>query len=395
MNYAQNLTLEEVLEKTKKYNFTMEKQDLLIENNIIGTKAHYKRRFLPSVNFGAEGDLSEIKDKGVGPERVSMKIDLDIGRQGLNEYKIKKNALEIAYLNKDKTWYQLQEDVISTYFEYLSINKRLGYIEKTLDVLKKQQQKLYRMLKGGNLIPKNELLKIEIDIEENNYEALTDKFKKERLKQKLYTLMGMELDQDIEFKEFSMMSLEIKDNFDDFETLEKKALKESIEAKVMKLEMENTIYTNKIAKAELLPKFYIKPEYLFDDSGYDKKGERVTFGFSWNFQWGATLDNIEASNNSLKISEMSQKESVANHRLNLRAKFEELKMAKLRLEISNKKINLMRENLKLDTSRFENRLMGSTEYLSSIKSLKEAEELLYEQNQKILMLCLELQNMIS
>ncbi len=92
---------------------------------------------------------------------------------------------------------------------------------------------------------------------------------------------------------------------------------------------------------------------------------------------------------------MSNAENIANLTLEVRESFERLKMAKLSLDISNKKILLMRENLKLDTSRFENNLMGSKDYLDSVNSLKEAEERLYEQQQEIFLLDLKLQNLIS
>lgn len=373
----------------------MKKQDLLIENNKISTKNYYKRRFLPSINFGAEGELDEIKDKGIGPERVSMKIDLDIGGQALNEYKIKKNSLEIAELNRTKNWFSLEEEVISTYFQYLSVRKNLNYIKKTLNILKKQQEKLEKMLKGGNLIPKNELLKIEIEIEESNLQSISNELKEDTLKQKLFTLMGLELDQNIDFRDVNVMSLIINEKGDNLDSIEQVTSKESINSKINRLEIENSIYDNKIAKAELLPEFYIKPEYLFDDVGYDKKGARVTVGFNWNFEWGNTLNDIEISNNNIKISEMDYLEKTSNQKLEIRNNFEQLKMAKLSLKITNKKIELMRENLKLDTSRFENRLMGSTEYLSSVNSLKEAEEKLYEQQQEIFLLNLKLKNLTS
>lgn len=373
----------------------MQKQDLLIENSLIDAKSYYKKRYLPTVEFGAEGELSEIKDKGVGPERVSMKIDLDIGRQELNKYKIKKNDLEIAELQKKKTWFSLEEEVIGSYFDYLAVKKNISYLEKTIKVLEGHQRKLNKMLNGGNLIPKNELLKIEIDMEENKLQYLSEKYKEKVLKQKLFTLMGLGLDQDIEFKEFNMEKMVADKNVEPLEKIEENKIKGTIDSRINNLEMENAIYDNKIAKAELLPKFYIKPEYLYEDTGYDKKGGRVLVGFNWNFEWGNTLNDIKVSNNNIKISEMDYKDNKSKQILKIRGKYEELKMAKLSLEVANKRIELMRENLKLDTSRFENRLMGSNDYLKSVNSLKEAEEKLYNQKQELLLLYIELQNLIS
>jgi len=393
--FCQELDLEEVLRRAKQDNFSIKKQDLNIENNIIGTKNYYKKRFLPTIGFGAEGELSEVGDKGVGPKSVSMKIDLDIGRQGLNEYKMKKNQLDIAQLNREKAWFSLQEEVIKTYFSYLSSKKKTEYTNKTLRSLEIHRKKLEKMLSGGNLIPKNELLKISIDIEENNLQLIKSSYDETVLKQKLYTLMGLGLDQNIEFKEIEMSSLVIANRFDSLERIEKKSVKHSINSRINDLEIQNAEYSNKIAKAELLPELYVKPEYIFEDTGYTEKGGRITVGFNWNFEWGNTLNSIKMSNNSLEISKMSNAEKLANLTLEVRESFERLKMAKLSLDISNKKIVLMRENLKLDTSRFENRLMGSSDYLESINSLKEAEEKLYEQKQEIFLLDLKLQNLIS
>ncbi|MGL4672713.1 TolC family protein, partial [Cetobacterium sp.] len=281
--YCQELELSEVLRRVAQNNYIMKKQDLTIENNLITTKNYYKRRFLPSIGFGAEGELSEIADKGVGPERISMKIDLDLGRQGLNEYKIKRNNLEIAQLTRKTIWTNLEAEVISIYFNYLSITKKIEYIEKTLKVLNGHQRKLSRMLSGGNLIPKNELLKIEIDIEENNIQLLSSKYSQNVLKQNLYTKMGLGLDQDIEFKDIDSSKLFIDENLGERDEIQSKGLNQSIKSRITELEVENTIYTNKIAKAELLPKVYIKPEYLVEDVGYSEKGARVLVGFNWSF----------------------------------------------------------------------------------------------------------------
>ncbi|MGL5989225.1 TolC family protein [Cetobacterium sp.] len=393
--YCQSLELNEVIKKVYENNFIMKKQDLTIENNVITTKNYYKKRFLPSIDFGAEGELSEIADKGVGPEVISMKIDLDLGRQGLNEYRIKKNNLEIAELNRKKAWSTLEEAVISTYFEYLSITKKIEYIEKTQNILNGHRSKLSRMLNGGNLIPKNELLKIEIDIEENKIQLLSSKHNQNVLKQKLYTQMGMELDRDIDFKEVDSSKLYLDKSLGEIEVIQNKGLKMSIKSRITELQIENTIYDNKIAKAELLPKFYIKPEYRFEDAGYSEKGGRFLVGFNWTFDWGNTLNDIEVSNNNVKISEMDHKERVANLTLEIRENFEALKMAKLSLEVKKKKIELLRENLKLDTSRFENRMMKSNEYLDSVNSLKAEEENLYKEQQQLFLLNLKLKNLIS
>lgn len=395
VTYCQELGLEEVLKKVKENNFTILKQNLSFENSLISTKNSYKSRYLPSINFGAEGEISEVGDEGIGPDSVSMKIDLDVGGQQLNKYRIQKNNLKIAELNKEKTWDSLQLQVISTYFQYLSMNKNIEYVEKTLNVLNSHQRKLEKLLSGGNLIPKNELLKIEIDIEENKIQLLSLKYNHNVLKQRLFTLMGLGLDQDIEFKDIDPSTLMVEHKIWSGDSQEKKPLRGSMNAKINVLEMENNMYEHKIAKAELLPKFYIKPEYRFKDRGYSEKGGRVLVGFNWNFEWGNTLNDIDISTNNVKIAEMSYKEKVANMTLEIRESYEQLKMAKLALEVSNKKIALMRENLKLDTSRFDNRLMGSNEYLDSVNNLKIAEEKLYEQQQQIFLLNLKLKNLIS
>ncbi|MGL4867658.1 MAG: hypothetical protein ACRC4S_03235, partial [Cetobacterium sp.] len=67
----------------------------------------------------------------------------------------------------------------------------------------------------------------------------------------------------------------------------------------------------------------------------------------------------------------------------------------LAIGVRKKKIALMKENLKLDTSRFENRMMGSNDYLDSVNNLKVAEEELYDQQQELFLLNLKLKNLIS
>ena len=395
MILANEMTLQEVIEVSKNNNFSLKKQDLSIINSKISAKNHYKSMFLPSINFGAEGELSELQDTGIGPKTVSMKLDIDVWGQQRNQYYIRKNSLRIAELSREQSVYTLEEQIIRVYFSYLAANKNIKNIENTLNILTKQKNKLERMLNNGNLISKNEVLKLEIEIEENKLEYSRQDYFKTILKQQLFTIMGKGLDQKIDFKDVDMATLKIDEDFSELKSVEKKVLEESIESEINRLQIENVEFQNKISKAELYPKFYIKPEYMFEDTGYDEKGARLTFGFSWAFQWGNTLNNIEINNNSLESAKLSYTERVMQLTLEARDKFENLKSALISYDINSKKIELLKENLKLDTRRFENGLMSSREYLESVNNLKEAEENQYIYQQEIFLLKLSLRNLLK
>lgn len=393
--FASEMTLEEVIDISLKNNFSLKKQDISIENSKIATKNHYKSMYLPSINFGAEGEIAEVQDKGVGPKSISVKLDLDVWGQQRNQYRIMKNSLRIAELNREKSEYSLEEQVIRTYFSYLAAVKNMEYTKSTVETLARQRSKLDRMLNGGNLISKNELLKIEIELEENNLNYSTQLYNSTVLKQQLFMLMGKGLDQDIDFKDVDISSLKIEGDFSNLKSVEQKALEESTESEITRLQIENANYQNKIAKAELYPKFYMKPEYKFEDAGYDKKGARLTFGVSWAFQWGNTLNNIEVSNNNLEVAKLGYEEKVMQLTLQARGMYENLKRAKIAYDINSKKIELMNENLKLDTRRFENGLMGSRDYLDSMNGLVQAEENQYIYQQEIFLLKLALRNLLK
>lgn len=81
--------------------------------------------------------------------------------------------------------------------------------------------------------------------------------------------------------------------------------------------------------------------------------------------------------------------------LQARGMYENLKRAKIAYDINSKKIELMNENLKLDTRRFENGLMGSREYLDSMNGLVQAEENQYVYQQEIFLLKLALRNLLK
>ena len=306
-----------------------------------------------------------------------------------------KNSLRIAELNREKSEYSLEEQVIRTYFSYLAAVKNMEYTKSTVETLARQRSKLDRMLNGGNLVSKNELLKIEIELEENNLNYSTQLYNSTVLKQQLFMLMGKGLDQDIDFKDVDISSLKIEGDFSNLKSVEQKALEESTESEITRLQIENANYQNKIAKAELYPKFYMKPESTFEDAGYDKKGARLTFGVSWAFQWGNTLNNIEVSNNNLEVAKLGYEEKVMQLTLQARGMYENLKRAKIAYDINSKKIELMNENLKLDTRRFENGLMGSRDYLDSMNGLVQAEENQYVYQQEIFLLKLALRNLLK
>ena len=77
----------------------------------------------------------------------------------------------------------------------------------------------------------------------------------------------------------------------------------------------------------------------------------------------------------------------------MRNKLEEIKAVYGRANAMKKRVNLLAENMKIDSMRYENDLLTTFDYLNSVNSFREAQEEYYSIQRKLVLSVIEYENL--
>ncbi|MGL5761194.1 MAG: TolC family protein, partial [Cetobacterium sp.] len=158
-------------------------------------------------------------------------------------------------------------------------------------------------------------------------------------------------------------------------------------------------YDVKIAKADLYPILYVKPSHKFkeenlDTHKYETINEgRVEIGLRYTFAWGATLDSVDQSEYKLDQAKIKYDHNIQGIELDMRNKLGEIESLAGQSEAQKKRVELLRENLKIDNLRYDNELVTTFDYLNSVNQLRTAEEDFYKLQRGLVLAVIEYENL--
>lgn len=397
LSYGSEMTLKEILMKVDSDNLNIKMQEYDVESSKKNLNKSLKNLVLPPIDFSATGDWEEMKDDGVGPKKVEMKVPLYSGGRVLNSYKSAKAGFEMSKKQKILTEVSVEEEAINTYFTLLNAEKQREYIGQSREALEKQRRRISTLYENGKIVPKAELLKIEADLEKNKLDFIKAGYLVEDTKQKLYKIMGMPLDSNLEFGDFvpEEFALGEKKKRFNLPTGEEKVRKDSTLSQMAHLELEKAEYAHNIAKADLYPEFYLKPKYTFRTDDDDEKGFVLELGFNWVFAWGATYDGVVQSRYQFEKAKIKFEETMRGLSLTTREKYRNMESLYAQSNIEKKRMEILKENLKLDTARYSNGLMSTFDYLNSLEEMKKSQESFYALERDLVFSIIQYENLFK
>ena len=328
-------------------------------------KKAFRNLILPPILIESENDWETAKKEGFGFEKIEATMPLFQGGRMVNGYKKSKSELALAKEEQKLAVYNWQEVGVDAYFGALNYRKQKELTESTIKALEKQRGRLSGLYKENKMIPKSEVLKVEADIE-NNIAINYGNVQKERAaKETLMQLLGYDLDRAVDLKEFNTASyLTSVGAIKKVESVEDTTL-----GKKESLLVDIAEYDLKIAKADLYPTFYIKPSYRFKEENlttnrYETVKEgRVELGIRYVFAWGATLDSVAQSEYKLDQARVKYDNNIQGIKLDMRNKLGQIESLTGQSEAQSKRVDLLRENLKIDNLRYDNELVTTFDYL--------------------------------
>lgn len=387
--------MEEILKRVESDNPEVKVKELDVKIKEKGKKKAFRNLILPPVTIESENDWETAKKEGFGFEKIEAVIPIFQGGKIVNTYKKSKSELELAKEEKRLSVYSWQETAVDTYFTNLNYRKQRELTDLTIAALQKQRNRLNGLYKENKMIPKSEVLKVEADIENNKAINFGNSQKERASKETLMQLLGYDLDKEVTLDEFSAM-----DYLKSFGTIKKvQDPRNTTLGKAQSLIVDLAEYDVKIAKADLYPILYVKPSHKFKEENLDKhKYEtinegRVEIGLRYTFAWGATLDSVDQSEYKLDQAKIKYDNNIQGIELDMRNKLGEIESLAGQSEAQKKRVELLRENLKIDNLRYDNELVTTFDYLNSVNQLRTAEEDFYKLQRGLVLAVIEYENL--
>lgn len=396
ISYSEEVfSLEDILERAKTSNPQLNAQKMVTEMRREEKERAWKNLVLPPVDLSNEDDWDIAKKYGVGLEELNVYIPVFMGGKNLNTYKKAKTQYEISKKDTSLTETGAQETAVSIYFAALNARKQKEITDNAIKALEKQRERVNALYTNGKQVPKSELLKIEADIENNKGINLENEYYEKAYAGELSKILGYPID----------LALDIQD-FNPEEYLKSKAyiendIQKPIENTILgereNLKLESAAYDVKIAKADLYPVLYTKYTYTYREN---QDGDLVkvndhewAVGFRWKLSWGADYDNVKASKYAYEKAEIEYKDNMQGIALDMRNKLDEIKAVYGRAAAMKKRVDLLSENMKIDSMRYENDLLTTFDYLNSVNSFREAQEEYYSIQRKLVLSVIEYENL--
>jgi outer membrane protein TolC len=258
----------------------------------------------------------------------------------------------------------------------MNLKKQVEVADEVVQTLEKQKKRLERLYDNGRLVPKGDILKLESDIVTNK--ALKMRRENEIMiaKDNFKVLIGMPINDELELKDFDVESLDIEKY--DPNTDSEKALAEGSRANMEKLYLAQAENSIKLAKANYYPNVYMDTEYSVKKDEDENDDWVVTLKAKWDvFKWGSNKDNLEQRKHEKEQAEIKYKESLDRIAIDIRSKYIEMLTLKDELASQELKLDIARENSRIDTLRYTNGMVSSLDYLDSVNKLQQAEEKYY------------------
>lgn len=159
---------------------------------------------------------------------------------------------------------------------------------------------------------------------------------------------------------------------------------------------ENTV---KIAKADLYPSINVEYKREFWEIDDDTKERRklndnvVTLGFKWVFEWGGTLDNIQAKKIAYEQAKVKYNDEIKKISLDIKNQLNKVKSLYGQSLVMKKRMELLEESANIDSMRYENELLSTFDYLNSVNKYRAAQENYYKTQRDLVLAIIEYENL--
>lgn len=388
--------LEEVLERAKTSNPQVRIQKISTEEMRKEKDRAWKNYVLPPVDFSDSDEWDTVKRYGLGVKSLSVDMDIFEGGKSVYGYKVLKSQVAKSENQEILSEIKAQEEAVAAYFAVLNAQKQTEITNRAMELLEKQKNRVWDLYSNGKIVPKSEYLKIEADIENNKVLILENLQNEENTMGVLNKILGYPLNNELVLDDFNPESfLASKAHLQEGN---KKPVEDTILGKNEKHDLDIAGYNVKLAQADLYPTITVGYSHNFwerdKDRGWEKTEEdRVTLGFSWTFEWGGTLDEIASKKKALEQAQIRYEDNIKGITLDMKNQLNTVKALYGKSQSMKKRVDLLKENMDIDSMRYENELLSTFDYLNSVDNYRAAQADYYKIQRDLVLAVIQYENL--
>lgn len=374
---ANALSLQEAIMLTLQNNQSIKEQEFLLQESKASYQT-YQSPFYPSfnLNYGAlkSNRIQRVDKKTSGNFGGNLQYNLFNGFSDIYALKSAKALMESQNYQLEAT----REDVIllvkSAYIDVLRQEQNVRIAEQSKTLLEEQRRQNADFYRVG-LIQKNDLLKIEVELNNTLQNLLTYKSALN------YALRNLERYIKMQITKESLEALNIKDMDLEFNALKVDMLQNRSELLFIDKIIESKGYLTQSAKGNFFPEVDIIGAYTRFGDDYKLSGRRDTYNDETNVQVVMNFNVFSGFRDKFNVESLqmnylafvSQRATLLEDlELQLFNALENYNLARNALEISKVALTQAEENYRISKNRYAQRIETTSDFLDAEFSLTQA-----------------------
>lgn len=396
-SYAEgSFGLNEVLERAKTSNPGVQIQKISTEEMQKQKDRAWKNYILPPINFSDSDEWDVVKKYGLGAKSLSVDMNVFEGGKSVYGYKVLKSQVAKSKNDEVLSVINAQEQAVAAYFDVLNAQKQTEITKRAMTLLEKQKSRVLKLYNNGKIVPKSEYLKIEADIENSKVVILENEQNEENTMGILNRILGYPLNNNLLLEDFNPDSFLASKG--DVSERNSKPVEKTMLGENEKYNLEIAEYNVKLAQAELYPVIKVGYSHNFwerdKERGWEKTEEdRVTVGFDWKFEWGGTLDEISSKKKALEQAQIKYDDNIKGITLAMNNQYNTVKSLYSKSQAMKKRVDLLKENMDIDSMRYENELLSTFDYLNSVDGYRKAQADYYKVQRDLVLAVIQYENL--
>lgn len=306
----------------------------------------------------------------------------------LSSYELSKLIVKQRELELELAKLDLALQVKEAYFNILKAKRGIEVAEKAVEALKSHLDVARNFYKVG-MIPINELLRAEVELENAKHELLKAKNYYRIAEINFNNLLKRDINEPVYIKDI----LSYKPERGDFDSYFKIALEKRPEIRIIETNILQAEQQIRIAKSKFYPEVSLIYEYIKEGDDLDVSGSdyhdagrwEAMAVLKWTFwEWGKTRNSLRkelSKKRQLQILKSQLKDRI---RLQIKEALLNLKVAEKNIPTTKKTVEHAEENLRVSKERYQAQVATSTEIFDAQSLLTKARNnyysALYEYN---------------
>lgn len=290
----------------------------------------------------------------------------------INNYKLAKTGVSIAEAEMDRTKQDLILKVVEAYFGVLKAIEIKKVADQAVDQLEKHLEVAREFFNVG-IIPKNDVLKVEVELADARQKRITAENGVELAKSALNNLLRRGVQEDIEIENiltYEPVSIDLP-----FAIQE--ALKRRVELRQIALNIDRAERQVKLLQSDYFPKIYLNYTY-YKSEGKSLSGEEegwyVMAVADWNFwEWGRTRQGVLAGKSDLRKAILARDELKDQIVLEVKTAYLKLREAEKNILVAEKAVEQAKENFRMNEERYREQVGTVTDVLDARTLLTQAQ----------------------